>query len=53
MKLFGKELTFNGNKVYHTGNKPTASEIGAATSSHTHNYAGASSLVEMRMQLLS
>ena len=43
MKLFGKELTFNGNKVYHTGNKPTASEIGAATSSHTHNYAGSSS----------
>lgn len=43
MKLFGKELTFNGNKVYHTGNKPTASEIGAAANSHTHNYAGASS----------
>lgn len=30
MKFFGKELLFNGNKVYHTGNKPTASEIGAA-----------------------
>ena len=43
MKLFGKELIFNGNKVYHTGNKPTASEIGAAASSHTHNYAGSSS----------
>ena len=43
MKLFGKDFTFNGNKVYHTGNKPTASEIGAAASSHTHNYAGASS----------
>lgn len=43
MKIFGKELTFNGNKVYHAGNKPTASEIGAAASSHTHNYAGSSS----------
>ena len=42
MKIFGKELTFNGNKVYHAGNKPTASEIGAAASSHTHNYAGSS-----------
>lgn len=31
MKLFGKELMFNGNKVYHVGNKPTASEIGAAS----------------------
>lgn len=29
MKLFGKELTFNNNKIYHTGNKPTVSEIGA------------------------
>lgn len=37
MKILGKELTFNGNKVYHAGNKPTASEIGAAASNHTHN----------------
>ena len=37
------KLTFNGNVVYHTGKKPTASEIGAASSSHTHNYAGSSS----------
>lgn len=44
MKILGKELTFNGNKVYHAGNKPTASEIGAAASSHTHNYAGSSSV---------
>lgn len=36
-------LTFNGNVVYHAGKKPTASEIGAAASSHTHNYAGSSS----------
>ena len=28
---------------YTSQNKPTASEIGAATSSHTHNYAGSSS----------
>lgn len=31
MKIFGKELTFNNNKVYHAGNKPTPSEIGAAS----------------------
>lgn len=43
MKIFGKELKFNNYKVYHAGDKPTASEIGAATSSHTHNYAGSSS----------
>lgn len=37
MKLFGKELKFNNNKVYHAGDKPTPSEIGAAASSHgTH-----------------
>ena len=29
MKILGKELTFNGNKVYHAGDKPTVSEIGA------------------------
>ena len=39
MKLFGKELTFNGNNVYHVGNKPTVSEIGAATSNHNHDSA--------------
>ena len=37
MKLFGKELTFNGNKVYHVGDKPTVNEIGAATSNHNHD----------------
>lgn len=37
MKILGKELTFNGNKVYHAGNKPTASEINAAAASHTHS----------------
>ena len=31
------------SKLYTTTNKPTASEIGAAASSHTHNYAGSSS----------
>ena len=30
-------------KRYTSQNKPTASEIGAASSSHTHNYAGSSS----------
>lgn len=43
MKFFGKELKFNNNKVYHSGDKPTPNEIGAAASSHTHNYAGSSS----------
>ena len=37
------KLTFNGNVVYHTGKKPTPADIGAAASSHTHNYAGSSS----------
>lgn len=31
------------SKIYSTTNKPTASDIGAASSSHTHNYAGSSS----------
>ena len=43
MKIFGKELKFNGKRVYHENDKPTPSEIGAAASSHTHNYAGSSS----------
>ena len=30
-------------KIYTDKNKPTASEIGAAAASHTHNYAGSSS----------
>ncbi|MEG1433782.1 pyocin knob domain-containing protein [Eubacterium sp.] len=43
MKIFGREFTFNGFKVYHAGDKPTAAEIGAAASSHSHNYAGSAS----------
>lgn len=31
------------SEIYSSTNKPTASEIGAAASSHTHNYAGSSS----------
>ena len=31
MKFLGKELNFNGKKIYHEGHKPTASEIGAAS----------------------
>lgn len=38
MKIFGKELKFNNNKVYHAGDKPTLSELGAAAASHTHSY---------------
>lgn len=37
MKIFGKELTFNGFKIYHAGDKPTPSDIGAAASGHTHD----------------
>ena len=37
MKIFGNVLKFNNNKVYHAGDKPTPSEIGAAPASHTHN----------------
>ena len=37
-------LRYKGNAVYHAGNKPTASDIGASASSHTHNYAGSSSV---------
>jgi hypothetical protein len=32
------EIYIGTNQVYHEGHKPTASEIGAAASSHTHNY---------------
>ena len=39
----GEIYANGGNRVYHTGNKPTPAEIGAAASSHTHNYAGSSS----------
>ena len=37
MKIFGKELTFNGKRVYHESDKPTPAEIGAAKSDHGHN----------------
>lgn len=37
MKIFGKEFTFNGFKIYHAGDKPTPSDIGAAASSHNHD----------------
>lgn len=30
-------------EIYSTGHKPTPADIGAATSGHTHNYAGSSS----------
>lgn len=36
------KLTFNGNIVYHAGRKPTLSELGAAASNHTHDYAAKS-----------
>jgi hypothetical protein len=38
LQLTSSAINFKGNKIYHAGDKPTASEIGAAASSHTHNY---------------
>lgn len=38
LQLTNSAINFKGNKIYHAGDKPTASEIGAAASSHTHNY---------------
>lgn len=37
LQLTNSAINFKGNKIYHAGDKPTASEIGAASSSHTHN----------------
>lgn len=39
MRIFGKELTFNGYKIYHAGDKPKPADIGAAASSHSHSAA--------------
>ena len=39
----GTDYSPGWRRQYNTKNKPTASEIGAAASSHTHNYAGSSS----------
>jgi len=36
-------FTYKGNKVYHYGDKPKPSEIGAAEVSHKHNYVPISS----------
>lgn len=43
LQLTTTAINFKGNKIYHAGDKPTLSELGAAASSHTHNYAGSSS----------
>lgn len=37
LQLTSSSINFKGNKIYHAGDKPTASEIGAAASSHTHS----------------
>ena len=43
MRIFGKEFRINGFRIYHEGDKPAPSEIGAAASSHSHsNYLPAS-----------
>ena len=40
--ISSSELKYKNNKIYHAGNKPTPADIGAATSSHTHNYLSSS-----------
>ena len=39
----GGQVYDNNSRVYSANNKPTPADIGAAASSHTHNYAGSSS----------
>ena len=36
LQLTSSAINFKGNKIYHAGDKPTASEIGAAAASHNH-----------------
>ena len=43
IRTYGDSAWTSWVEVYTSANKPTASEIGAAASSHTHNYAGSSS----------
>ena len=38
LQLTSSAINFKGNKIYHAGDKPTLSELGAAASSHTHSY---------------
>lgn len=37
LQLTSSAINFKGNKIYHAGDKPTASEIGAAAASHNHD----------------
>lgn len=39
LKSYQSHLYYNTNKVYHEGFKPTAADIGASATGHTHNYA--------------
>lgn len=43
MKLFGKELKFNNNKVYHSGDKPTTADINAIKGTYANEHWGFSS----------
>lgn len=36
LQLTSSAINFKGSKIYHAGDKPTASEIGAAAASHNH-----------------
>ena len=38
LQLTSSAINFKGNKIYHAGDKPTLSELGAGASSHTHSY---------------
>lgn len=38
LKINTNSIFFKGNKVYHAGDKPTLSDIGAAAANHSHSY---------------
>lgn len=38
LQLTTSAINFKGNKIYHAGDKPTLSELGAAAASHSHSY---------------
>lgn len=38
LQLTSSAINFKGSKIYHAGDKPTLSELGAAAASHSHSY---------------
>ena len=37
LKMNSSSIFFKGNKIYHAGDKPTITDIGAASANHNHN----------------